>query len=120
MENKSLKNESRISLRASKTELDKWKSEAEQAGFKSFISYLRNILNNVKNEDNLNICEARLIELAKIKELNFELSRIGNNLNQIARKLNSGDGVGNIKSSLNECDIAVLESLILIRKLKVL
>lgn len=78
--------ESRLSIRASRTELDAWKATGKEEGFDSLASYLRSLMNSrqyVNNEKNKFLDE--------LKEAVNQVARCGNNLNQIAHHLNGNN-----------------------------
>ena len=68
----------RITFRADEKFKEKIKKQSEKANM-SMISYIYNIL----SKKDINVIEEG-------KNIYFELHKIGNNVNQIARKLNSG------------------------------
>ena len=84
-----------LSLRLTEEEKEKIREKSEQAGM-SISDYTRAILlssKNVKRKQKIN-CEA-------VKMLAYEINRIGVNINQIAKKINS----------TRDIDIQVLETL---------
>lgn len=94
-------------LRLTKSELDNIKNKANEAGFTSTSKYCRSILKGSELDN------GHLTNISKLSDSLMvnknELRSIGNNLNQIAKKLNSGENVGNVKSVLDECKLAILE-----------
>lgn len=99
MQAKIKRTQARLSLRASKEELARWHKEAKETGFKTTASYCRERLNAGMLNDPLQRHPHLLSELRETKQ---ELSRIGNNLNQIARKLNAGEGVSKVHSNMDQ------------------
>lgn len=99
MQEKIKRTQARLSLRASKEELARWHKEAKETGFKTTASYCRERLNGGMLNDPLELHPHLLSELRETKQ---ELSRIGNNLNQIARKLNAGEGISKVNSNMDQ------------------
>lgn len=74
----------RIEVRVSPLELDAISRHAQAAGFRQVAPYLRTIGTQDIQAENPNSVRRALVTAQG------QLSRIGNNLNQIARKLNTG------------------------------
>lgn len=93
MQNKQNRTETRLSIRASRDELTRWQKDAKEAGFKTTASYCRTLLNGMAcNPFNQINAQAEHSIIAELREYKDQISRIGNNLNQIAKKLHSGEG----------------------------
>lgn len=99
MQEKIKRTQARLSLRASKEELARWHKKAKETGFKTTASYCRERLNAEMLNNPLQRHPHLLSELRETKQ---ELSRIGNNLNQIARKLNAGEGISKVNSNMDQ------------------
>lgn len=74
----------RIEIRVSPLELDEIGQHSQAAGFRHVAPYLRTIGTQGIQAENPNTVRRALVAAQG------QLSRIGNNLNQIARKLNAG------------------------------
>ncbi|MFS8368583.1 MobC family plasmid mobilization relaxosome protein [Acetobacter oryzifermentans] len=90
--------ETRLSVRASKQELETWNATARQAGYKTLANYFRSLMNSAHmlNDDKISL-------LSELKSTREEVSRIGNNINQIARQLNSGDSYNDANDNMKQC-----------------
>ncbi|WP_215755470.1 plasmid mobilization relaxosome protein MobC [Acetobacter sp. P5B1] len=90
--------QTRLSVRASKQELQSWNATARQAGYKTLANYFRSLMNSAHmlNSDKISL-------LTELKSTREEVSRIGNNLNQIARKLNSGESYNDANDNMKKC-----------------
>ncbi len=69
-----------ICLRLSQAEKEKLCSDAKQCGL-SKTAYLRRLISGK---------EVKALPTKELKELRTEIHKIGNNINQIARKMNAG------------------------------
>ncbi|NHO30854.1 plasmid mobilization relaxosome protein MobC [Acetobacter farinalis] len=90
--------QTRLSVRASKQELQSWNDTAKSCGYKTLANYFRSLMNSAHmlNDDKISL-------LSELKLTREEVSRIGNNLNQIARKLNSGEGYNDANDNMKQC-----------------
>lgn len=79
---------SRLSVRASPTELDRWNSVARHLGHATTAHWIRALLmtSELAGDDGQQVG-------AELYNLRHALSRIGNNLNQLAHSAHCGDAV---------------------------
>ncbi|MBS0984618.1 plasmid mobilization relaxosome protein MobC [Gluconobacter cerinus] len=90
--------ETRLSVRASKQELQSWNHTAKSAGHKTLANYFRSLMNSAPM---LQSDKTSLI--TELKNTRAEVARIGNNMNQIARSLNSGAGFNDANANMKQC-----------------
>lgn len=106
MQNKQDRTQTRLSIRASRDELKRWQEDAKEAGFKTTVSYCRTLLNGMACNpfNQINAQDEHSI-IAELREYKDQISRIGNNLNQIAKKLHSGEGdcYRDVNDHLRQC-----------------
>lgn len=90
--------ETRLSVRASKQELTRWNDTAKSCGYKTLANYFRSLMNSAPmlQDDKISL-------LTELKNTREEVSRIGNNINQIARKLNSGENYNDANDNMKKC-----------------
>ncbi|GLH29422.1 hypothetical protein WSS15_20720 [Acetobacter pasteurianus] len=83
---------------SAKQELQAWNDTAKSCGYKTLANYFRSLMNSAHmlNDDKISL-------LSELKSTREEVSRIGNNLNQIARKLNSGEGYNDANANMKQC-----------------
>lgn len=79
---------SRLSVRASPAELDRWKTVARHLGHATTADWIRALLttSELASNDGQQVC-------SELYSLRHALSRIGNNLNQLAHSAHCGDSV---------------------------
>ncbi|MFT9323745.1 MAG: plasmid mobilization relaxosome protein MobC [Acetobacter sp.] len=79
---------SRLSVRASPDELERWNNAAQALGHVTTAAWVRSLLHNaeVSHRSGGDVS-------SEIRSLRSELSRIGNNLNQLAHMAHLGDAV---------------------------
>ena len=82
---KDLRKSRHISLRLTETEYEVYKEFARRGGF-TLSELIRRFLTNGKVSYQMPI----VADMPQLKEITAQLAAIGNNLNQIARYLNSG------------------------------
>ncbi|MGD7069374.1 plasmid mobilization relaxosome protein MobC [Acetobacter sp. AAB5] len=97
--------QTRLSVRASRDELQSWNSTARECGYKTLANYFRSLMNSAPmlNADKISL-------LTELKNTREEVSRIGSNLNQIARQLNSGEGFTDANNNMKQC-LKILEQI---------
>ncbi|BCI68293.1 MobC family plasmid mobilization relaxosome protein [Acetobacter aceti] len=90
--------QTRLSVRASRDELQSWNLFARQAGYKTLANYFRSLMNSepMLSRDKISL-------LTELKNTREEVSRIGNNLNQIAHRLNGGQGYNDANDNMKQC-----------------
>ncbi|GBR68479.1 hypothetical protein AA0312_0933 [Acetobacter tropicalis NRIC 0312] len=90
--------QTRLSVRASRDELQSWNSSARQAGYKTLANYFRSLMNSepMLSRDKISL-------LTELKSTREEVSRVGNNLNQIAHRLNGGQGYNDANDNMKQC-----------------
>lgn len=90
--------ETRLSVRASKQELETWNATPRDCGYKTLANYFRSLMHSAPmlQDDKISL-------LSELKSTREEVSRIGNNLNQIARKLNSGESYNDANDNMKKC-----------------
>ena len=105
------KNEMQINFRISEKEKIFLEEQVKRTGNKSLTSEIRyRLLNSIyKNKYFLPI------EVKEIRDFNFQIKMIGNNINQISTKLNSNKTLNNIdisilKNSIDELNIRMKET----------
>ena len=79
---------SRLSVRASYDELERWNNAAHALGHATTAAWVRNLLHDAEFSHH----SGRDVG-SEIRSLRGELSRIGNNLNQLAHMAHLGDAV---------------------------
>ena len=79
---------SRLSVRASPTELERWNNAAHALGHATTAAWVRNLLHDAEFSHHSGKDVG-----SEIRSLRGELSRIGNNLNQLAHMAHLGDAV---------------------------
>ncbi|WP_149026413.1 MobC family plasmid mobilization relaxosome protein [Acetobacter aceti] len=90
--------QTRLSVRSSRDELQRWNSSARSAGYKTLANYFRSLMNSAP------MLQADKISLlTELKTTREEVSRIGNNLNQIAHRLNSGQSFNDTQNNMKQC-----------------
>ena len=94
--------ETRLSVRASREELTLWNATAREFGHRTVAGFFRSMMTA---SPMLQGNKVRLMD--ELKEVRLELSRIGNNVNQIAHRLNGGDGFHDASDNLKACLITV-------------
>ncbi|WP_124306826.1 MobC family plasmid mobilization relaxosome protein [Acetobacter pasteurianus] len=90
--------ETRLSVRASKQELQSWNQTAKSAGYKTLANYFRSLMNSAPM-----LQSEKISLITELKNTREEVSRIGNNVNQIAKALNSGEGFHDANSNMKQC-----------------
>lgn len=92
---------SRLSVRASPSELTHWNSVARQLGHTTTTHWIRALMTTSELTGNDNDCQKICSELYGLRQA---LSRIGNNLNQLAHSAHCGDSV-HCESVLSDLEI---------------
>lgn len=79
---------SRLSVRASPAELDRWNHIASAHGHATTAHWIRSLLTSVElaGHDGPRVSD-------ELRGIRHQLSRVGNNLNQLAHSANCGDAV---------------------------
>lgn len=96
----------RITIRIEEKLKEKIKLESEKSNM-TMSQYINNCLNNKS-----------IIVIEKGKEIYYELNKIGNNLNQIAKKVNSNIATSNDIKSLENISLELKEIWRLLNLLK--
>lgn len=96
----------RITIRIEEKLKEKIKLESEKSNM-TMSQYINNCLNNKS-----------IIVIEKGKEIYYELNKIGNNLNQIAKKVNSNIATNNDIKSLENISLELKEIWRLLNLLK--
>ena len=100
-----------LSLRLTEEEKEKIREKAEQASL-SISDYARAVLLSTKN-----IRRKQKMDCEAIKRLVYEINKIGVNLNQIARKINTSRDIDiQVLESLRNMEYALVEILSSVRK----
>lgn len=90
--------ETRLSVRASKQELQSWNQTAKSAGYKTLANYFRSLMNSAPM-----LQSEKILLITELKNTREEVARIGNNVNQIAKALNSGEGFNDANANMKQC-----------------
>lgn len=89
----------RFFIKSSPEEKETWKAHAKKLGHNGIAPLMRQLMRESVS------CGKRGDEIREqLKNIRLELSQIGNNINQIAKKLNQGnpEHITNIDNELNE------------------
>ncbi|MEJ5154549.1 MobC family plasmid mobilization relaxosome protein [Gluconobacter wancherniae] len=90
--------ETRLSVRASKQELQSWNDTAKSFGHKTLANYFRSLMNSAPM-----LQSEKISLITELKNTREEVARIGNNVNQIAKSLNSGEGFNDAQNNMKQC-----------------